>query len=100
MTLSLQLEKYCYNTLKWHTLIDQREQKKEREKKKNPEEKHGREERLIKRSSKTPHGGSYRETSEGLWFCTFDKKKKKQQQQPGSTFFQKKKKHLKRELSQ
>lgn len=49
--LCLHLEKYCYNTFIWHTLIDQREGKKG-----------------WREARKLHTVGSYRETSEGLWY--------------------------------
>lgn len=64
------------------TIEEQKEQK--RKVKKH----HDREKRLIKEAPETPHGGSYRETSEGLWFVPLRNKQKKTNHH-GSTFIQK-----------
>lgn len=93
--LSLRLEKYCYNTLKWHTLIDHQGTEIKKKNKRRTENTRQRRE-AEKRSSKTPHGGSYRETSEGLWFVPLKKQNKKTK--PKTTWFyfhSEEKQHLK-----
>lgn len=98
---SLGLEKYCYNTLKWHTLIDHRgtERKKKHNRRKEKETRQRRE--ADKRSSKKLHtvgrtGKLLRDFGLYLWKQTNKNKNKTPKKHHGSTFIQKRNDTLER----